>query len=105
MVFLTCPPNTQSKATPYRKPHAQIHMFNAISRFIRTACSLRRPHTIEEAVVIALERQSALARGLLGDEGADTSAAQLSQAEMCELLAYNRLPETEATDRSTMVLS
>ena len=61
--------------------------------------------TIEEAVVIALERKSALARGLLGDEGADASVSQLSQAEMCELLAYNRLPKSEAADRSTMVLS
>lgn len=61
--------------------------------------------TIEEAVVNALERKSSLARGLLGDEGADASVAQLSQAEMYELLAYNLLPEHEASNSSIMVSS
>ncbi|MEM6339652.1 MAG: hypothetical protein AAF729_00775 [Pseudomonadota bacterium] len=61
--------------------------------------------TIEEAVVCALERKSSLARGLLGDEGADATVAQPSQAEMCELLAHNLLPKHEAADRSTMISS
>jgi len=49
--------------------------------------------TIEEAVVGALERKSALARSLLGDEGYGDAVSQLSQDEMCELLKTNRLPE------------
>jgi len=60
--------------------------------------------TIEEAIVTALERKSALARGLLGDEGAVASVAQLSQAELCELLANNRLPDEEATDDAAAML-
>ena len=48
--------------------------------------------TIEEAVVTALERKSALARSLLGDRGAGELVASLSQEEMCDLLTSNRLP-------------
>lgn len=49
--------------------------------------------TIEEAVVDALERKSALARSLLGDEEHASAVSQLSKEEMCELLRTNRLPE------------
>jgi len=49
--------------------------------------------TIEEAIISALERKSALARSLLGDEGAGDAVSQLSQDQMCELLRLNRLPE------------
>ncbi|MER9680374.1 DEAD/DEAH box helicase [Mesorhizobium sp. M0184] len=48
--------------------------------------------TIEEAIVSALERKSALARSLLGDEGSGDIVSQLSKEEMCELLKTNRLP-------------
>ncbi len=48
--------------------------------------------TIEEAIVAALERKSALARSLLGDEGAGDRVSQLTQNEMCELLTENRIP-------------
>lgn len=48
--------------------------------------------TIEQAIVSALERKSALARSLLGDEGAGDAISQLSKDEMCELLKTNRLP-------------
>jgi len=51
--------------------------------------------TIEEAIVTALERKSALARSLLGDKEAGDPVADLSKAEMCELLRSNRLPEKE----------
>ena len=49
--------------------------------------------TIEEAIVTALERKSALARSLLGDEGAGDAVSQLTQAEMYTLLRSNRFPE------------
>ncbi|MDN5850810.1 MAG: DEAD/DEAH box helicase [Nitrococcus sp.] len=48
--------------------------------------------TIEEAIVSALERKSALARSLLGDEGAGDAVSQLTKDEMCELLKTNRIP-------------
>ncbi|ADZ70144.1 Helicase domain protein [Polymorphum gilvum SL003B-26A1] len=48
--------------------------------------------TIEEAIVVALERKSALARTLLGDEGAGDDVSRLTKEEMCELLRSNRLP-------------
>jgi SNF2 family DNA or RNA helicase len=48
--------------------------------------------TIEQAIVSALERKSALARSLLGDEGAGDAISQLTKDEMCELLKTNRLP-------------
>lgn len=48
--------------------------------------------TIEEAIVSALERKSALARTLLGDEGSGDIVSQLSKEEMCGLLKTNRLP-------------
>jgi SNF2 family DNA or RNA helicase len=49
--------------------------------------------TIEEAIVAALERKSALARSLLGDETSSDIVSQLNQDEMCELLKTNRLPQ------------
>ncbi|MEM1040589.1 MAG: DEAD/DEAH box helicase [Pseudomonadota bacterium] len=48
--------------------------------------------TIEEAIVSALERKSALARSLLGDESAGDIISQLSKEQMCKLLASNTLP-------------
>ena len=48
--------------------------------------------TIEEAIIVALERKSALARTLLGDEGAGPAIAHFTQDEMCELLMKNHLP-------------
>ena len=48
--------------------------------------------TIEEAIVFALERKSALARGLLGDEGSGALVSQLTKEKMCDLLKTNRLP-------------
>lgn len=53
--------------------------------------------TIEEAVVVALARKSALARGLLGDEGAGETVARLTQDEMCDLLTQNSLPISTAS--------
>ncbi len=50
--------------------------------------------TIEEAVVTALERKSALARSLLGDPGAGEAVARFTQQEMYDLLTNNRLPAT-----------
>ena len=52
--------------------------------------------TIEEAIVSALERKSALARSLLGDEGAGDAVSQLTKEEMCELLKTNRLPAKQS---------
>jgi SNF2 family DNA or RNA helicase len=48
--------------------------------------------TIEEAIINALERKSAMAQALLGDEGQMAAVSQLTKAEMCELLVNNRLP-------------
>lgn len=48
--------------------------------------------TIEEAIVLALERKSALARSLLGDEAAGSAVSRLTKEQMCELLKTNRLP-------------
>lgn len=48
--------------------------------------------TIEEAIVVALKRKSALARSLLGDEGSGDIISQLSQQELCALLKTNQLP-------------
>lgn len=53
--------------------------------------------TIEEAVVVALERKSVLARGLLGDKDMGQSVGRLTQSEMCDLLTQNRLPKATAT--------
>lgn len=61
-----------------------------------TYLRLLAANTIEEAVVSALQRKSALARGLLGDEGSGESIERLSQEEMCDLLTLNRLPATPA---------
>jgi SNF2 family DNA or RNA helicase len=49
--------------------------------------------TIEDAIVKALERKSALAGTLLGDRTGGDLIAQLSKEEMCELLRTNSLPE------------
>lgn len=48
--------------------------------------------TIEEAVVTALERKSAMARSILGDVGDVPAINDLSKDEMCELLMSNRFP-------------
>lgn len=50
--------------------------------------------TIEDAIVSALERKSALAGSLLGDQAAADIVTQLSRDEMCELLRSNILPQT-----------
>ena len=49
--------------------------------------------TIEEAIVLALERKSSLARSLLGDQSAGEAVSQLSQDELCEMLTSNKLPK------------
>lgn len=51
-------------------------------------------NTIEEAVIMALARKSALARGLLGDQGGGEAIERLTQKEMCDMLMTNRLPES-----------
>jgi SNF2 family DNA or RNA helicase len=51
--------------------------------------------TIEDAIVKALERKSAMARTLLGDEEAGPSVAQFTKEQMCELLLTNRLPDVD----------
>ena len=48
--------------------------------------------TIEEAIISALERKSALARSLLGDVGSGDAVAHFTKNEMCGLLKMNRLP-------------
>ena len=48
--------------------------------------------TIEEAIISGLERKSAMAKALLGDNAQTTSISQLTQQQMCELLVSNRLP-------------
>lgn len=53
--------------------------------------------TIEEAIVQALERKSAMAKSLLGDEGLAPGVADLTQEEMCDLLMTNTLPPTAET--------
>lgn len=54
--------------------------------------------TIEDAIVTALERKSALAGGLLGDQSAGDTITQLSREEMCQLLRSNLLPEAAKCD-------
>jgi len=49
--------------------------------------------TIEDAIVKALDRKSAMARTLLGDHGETPSISQLSKEQMCELLMMNQLPD------------
>lgn len=48
--------------------------------------------TIEEAIVSALERKSAMARTLLGDQDDAPAVSDLTKDEMCELLTHNKLP-------------
>jgi len=48
--------------------------------------------TIEEAIVNALERKSAMARSLLGDKAVVATISRLSKEEMCDLLTTNHLP-------------
>lgn len=54
--------------------------------------------TIEEAIISALERKSAMAQALLGDEASGGTISQLTQGEMCELLTTNRLPSQTQED-------
>jgi len=49
--------------------------------------------TIDEAVARALERKSGMARNLLSDPQAQQLLSRLSPAEMCSLIANNKLPE------------
>jgi SNF2 family DNA or RNA helicase len=49
--------------------------------------------TIEEAILIALERKSAMARTLLGDAEQGSAISELTKEQMCELLMNNRLPD------------
>lgn len=49
--------------------------------------------TIEDAIIKALERKSALAKNLLGDGDGVTAISQLTKDEMCDLLTNNTLPE------------
>jgi SNF2 family DNA or RNA helicase len=51
--------------------------------------------TIEEAIVIALERKSGMARSLLGDQNAVPDVAKLTKEQMCALLTVNELPAGE----------
>jgi SNF2 family DNA or RNA helicase len=51
--------------------------------------------TIEEAIVSALGRKSALARSLLGDRRTGDITRNLTQVEMCRLLRTNRLPDQD----------
>jgi SNF2 family DNA or RNA helicase len=48
--------------------------------------------TIEEAIINALERKSAMAQALLGDDTQASTIGQLTQQQMCDLLVGNRLP-------------
>lgn len=48
--------------------------------------------TIEDAIVKALERKSAMARNLLGDEGGAAAIGQFTKEQMCALLTHNELP-------------
>ncbi|WP_160763727.1 DEAD/DEAH box helicase [Kangsaoukella pontilimi] len=50
--------------------------------------------TIEEAVVTALERKSALARSLLGDGDQPSAVSNLTKEEMCDLLTGNVIPDS-----------
>lgn len=52
--------------------------------------------TIEEAIIKALEKKSALAGSLLGDKDAVPSIADLTKDEMCALLMGNKLPNVGA---------
>ena len=54
--------------------------------------------TIEEAIVSALGRKSALARSLLGDRQGGGVTRHLTQAEMCGLLRTNRLPDPDVLE-------
>lgn len=47
-------------------------------------------------MIAALEKKSALARSLLGDEATGKSVSQLTQQQMCDLLMGNHLPSEEA---------
>jgi SNF2 family DNA or RNA helicase len=48
--------------------------------------------TIDEAILSTLERKSAMARSLLGDDGESQKISSFSREEMCSLLLNNRLP-------------
>jgi SNF2 family DNA or RNA helicase len=49
--------------------------------------------TIEDAIVTALDRKSAMARTLLGDEGSTPKVSEFTKDQMCELLLSNKLPD------------
>ncbi|WP_027530112.1 DEAD/DEAH box helicase [Bradyrhizobium sp. WSM3983] len=49
--------------------------------------------TIEDAIVRALDRKSAMARSLLGDRDDEPAVSKLTKEEMCELLLSNKVPE------------
>ena len=49
--------------------------------------------TIEEAIVVALERKANMASELLGDSDGAPNVADLSREQMCDLLSTNRMPD------------
>jgi SNF2 family DNA or RNA helicase len=49
--------------------------------------------TIEEAIITALERKTAMAKSLLGDQDVSATISSLSQKEMCDLLTQNKMPD------------
>lgn len=49
--------------------------------------------TIEEAIIQALERKTAMAQSLLGDKSAAMTISQFSKEQMCALLLDNLLPD------------
>jgi SNF2 family DNA or RNA helicase len=51
--------------------------------------------TIDEAIAIALERKRGMASTLLSDGEGRVSLARLTAAEMCSLIAENRLPDLD----------
>jgi SNF2 family DNA or RNA helicase len=54
--------------------------------------------TIEEAIVIALQRKSIMAGELLGDNGESHSLSELTQEQMCHLLMHNELPNDRSSN-------
>ena len=51
--------------------------------------------TIEEAIIEALERKTAMARSMLGDADPGTLISRLNKDEMCSLLMHNKLPSLD----------
>jgi SNF2 family DNA or RNA helicase len=54
--------------------------------------------TIEEAIVLALARKTAMAQGLLGDDNRATAVASFTKEQMRALLLRNELPDTRSTN-------